>query len=449
MAEPRRTRERLIHLAMVLAGALLILVPVLWNGFPLVYADTGTYLRSAFQGFVPVDRPYWYGVFVRITSLGGHTLWGVVVAQALLCSAYIHAILRMHLPRISHIRSLMIIAVLAVFSGLGWYAGQLMPDVFTGIGCLAVYMLLREERSTLLRVLDACVIVIAGWVHLSNLIILPLAGVVLLLAEGRIKERIKRFALVTLVTAVSWCGLAIANYAVDGRAYISRGGHVFLMGRLLETGVLERWLNDHCGSGGYRICGYHDDLPVNAEKFMWEDRSPLAWADGWDSTRVEYNAIVRSAFAEPRYWGAHLMGSLRSTGHQLTLWHLGESLTGQYFRDPTSPPAFMIRNHMEHEYEAYLGSRQNGGNGELNIFLPNLLYRCLMVISLLAAVWLWRKASRDQRALLVFAVAVILVGAWVCASLSMADARYLARASWLLPLCVAVVLEAERKRGPA
>ena len=46
------------------AALLLLSVPVL-NGYPLVYSDTGTYLRTAFEGYVPPDRPVWYGLFLR------------------------------------------------------------------------------------------------------------------------------------------------------------------------------------------------------------------------------------------------------------------------------------------------------------------------------------------------------------------------------------------------
>jgi hypothetical protein len=38
------------------------------------------------------------------------------------------------------------------------------------------------------------------------------------------------------------------------------------------------------------------------------------------------------------------------------------------------------------------------------------------------------------------ALATVLAGAWVCASLSEVDARYLARVSWVLPLVAAVII---------
>ena len=38
-------------------GGIILLVIGLWNGYPLVYSDTGTYIYSAADLFVPNDRP--------------------------------------------------------------------------------------------------------------------------------------------------------------------------------------------------------------------------------------------------------------------------------------------------------------------------------------------------------------------------------------------------------
>ncbi|MBL8009530.1 MAG: hypothetical protein JNJ64_02895, partial [Flavobacteriales bacterium] len=82
----------------VLLATVGVLSVALMNGYPLVYADTGTYLASAFEGLVPVDRPFWYGAFIRGLSLNGASLWPVVVAQALLCAIAVWRIARVLLP---------------------------------------------------------------------------------------------------------------------------------------------------------------------------------------------------------------------------------------------------------------------------------------------------------------------------------------------------------------
>jgi hypothetical protein len=59
----------------VTLGALGLMLDAIYNGYPLVYSDTSTYLASGFELQTPVDRPITYGLFIRLTSLNGFSLW--------------------------------------------------------------------------------------------------------------------------------------------------------------------------------------------------------------------------------------------------------------------------------------------------------------------------------------------------------------------------------------
>src|ERR1043165_3424953 len=76
-----------------LFGAFCLLIPALYNSFPLITADSGAYISNAYLLQVPLDRPIGYSVFVRITSLG-LSLWCVVLAQAALLSLLMLALTR-------------------------------------------------------------------------------------------------------------------------------------------------------------------------------------------------------------------------------------------------------------------------------------------------------------------------------------------------------------------
>ncbi len=84
--EPGRNRDR--ELAAVLVGAttLALLWPALWNGYPLVFMDTGLYVDSAFTLRPYPARSPGYPMLLRPTLLGG-SLWPVIVVQSLLTSA--------------------------------------------------------------------------------------------------------------------------------------------------------------------------------------------------------------------------------------------------------------------------------------------------------------------------------------------------------------------------
>jgi len=66
----------------LLLGSLVLLYGGLYNGFPLVTYDTGTYLGSGMSGVVPDDRPITYGLFTRLAGLN-FSLWFVIFFQCL------------------------------------------------------------------------------------------------------------------------------------------------------------------------------------------------------------------------------------------------------------------------------------------------------------------------------------------------------------------------------
>ena len=441
-------RNELVRSALLLViCTFLIMVPAIINGFPLVYSDTGTYLRSAFQGFIPGDRPYWYGVFIRLTSLSGRTLWGVVLAQSLLSALYVLRFAHALLPSLrARITTSAAVVLLSATTGLGWYACQLMPDLFTAVGALAVFLLLCGDARPWSRVLDAIVIMVACWVHLSHLVILPMIGFVLLIATRRseLPLRRERTAWLMMSILLSWAGLAAANRAVDGKWYISRGGHAFLMGRSIDTGVLRPWLEEHCPAEHYGICAYIDSLPISSKAFLWGGNSPLVKQGGWEATREEYGRIVRGTFTEPKFLMMHLRGSLASTAQQLSVWDITSELESTWYRTSDSPPYHMIEVTMPHELASYRASLQNGGKGELSLHWPDRAHRLVLLASLVCGMVLYFRGRRTKgpvpdRVILVFAVSTIIIDAWVCATLSAVETRYLARVVWVLPLAVMVV----------
>ncbi|MBK8340649.1 MAG: hypothetical protein IPK99_11950 [Flavobacteriales bacterium] len=443
------------RVVITIACAAIILLPILINGFPLVYADTGTYVRSAFEGYVPFDRPYWYGPFIRATSFGGTTLWGVVIAQAVLCASYMLRISSVLLPTGTAGRAtLAACMLLSASTGLGWYVGQLSPDTLTGIGLLAVFLLLRDDHGPWFRGIDSIVIAGACWMHLSNLLILPLAGMVLLLISRRSPLLPIRQGVLWLVATIvlGWGGLAVANKMVDGTAYISRSSHVFLMGRMLDTGMLRPYLVEHCPTEHFGICSYMDSLPTHSQALLWWESSPVARQGGWEATREEYDRIVRGSLTEPRFLWWHVRGSLASTWEQLGAWEICTGAASEWHRAPDSPSYRMLAAHLPHELDDFLGSMQNGGRGGLDMRWPDRSYRLLLLLALIAAAWslVYRSPgpqSAEARTLVLFSLLAIATGAWVCATLSVVDARYLARDSWLLPFAVILSL-AQRISAP-
>ncbi|HVZ08230.1 MAG TPA: hypothetical protein VHC04_09970 [Rhodopila sp.] len=61
----------------------MLLWPALWNRYPIVFADTGTYLSQAVHHYAGWDRPVFYSLFI-LPLHATVTLWPVVAVQALI-----------------------------------------------------------------------------------------------------------------------------------------------------------------------------------------------------------------------------------------------------------------------------------------------------------------------------------------------------------------------------
>ena len=74
-------------------GTLILSVIGLYNGYPLVYSDTGTYIYSGYDKFIPFDRPITYGLFLKFFSFDCST-WFVIIFQNLITSFVIYEVLK-------------------------------------------------------------------------------------------------------------------------------------------------------------------------------------------------------------------------------------------------------------------------------------------------------------------------------------------------------------------
>jgi len=134
----RTVRLRYIAWAGSIAIAVLaLLLPALLNGFPLVFADTGGYIARPFERTLAL-RSALYGTFVAATI--PFYFWPVIVGQAGLTTWLFAITLRVHDLK-GPVLLGSCVGILAVFTSLPWYVGQLMPDIFVPLAVLALHLL--------------------------------------------------------------------------------------------------------------------------------------------------------------------------------------------------------------------------------------------------------------------------------------------------------------------
>lgn len=433
--------------AAILLSAALLTWPALWNGYPLVFADTGTYLAQAVEHYLGWDRPVFYSLFLLPLHATLST-WPIVFVQALLATYTLHLTHRMLLPDGSVWWLPAIVASLAITTALPWLASQLMPDVLTSLLVLALALLIlaperlsRTERISL--VLFATFAIAAHQSHL------PLAFVLLaVLLPLRRRLGAAPFARADLARAVAPLLLAATalvsvNLAGFGRASLSPYGNVFLLARVIYDGPGLHVLQRDCPQAGWRLCHFVDALPANSDEFLWRADGPVTRAGGAKAISAEADAIIARALnAEPVTELAAFAGNALQ---QLTRFATGDGL--QPWPSEVSP---RIAHHFPpREFAAYSDARQTRGTLTIPDWLQALHIgvACLSVASALLLMPLALRRRHIVAGFLLAALVALPVNAAITGGLSAVHDRYQSRVMWL-PALLAILAAAALLRWP-
>jgi hypothetical protein len=417
----------------------LLLAAALWNGFPLIFYDTGAYMLQSFgHKFVPERSPV-FSLFILFAG-GGASLWLVATLQALMAAFVMVQTARALAPRITLPILLLIGAALTVLTGLPWYAGQIEPDIFTPLVVLCVYLLafharmLGWWRAGLLTFIAA----LATAVHPSHLGLA--AGLIIVLITYRVIAGVQElWPRVQLLLPISSLGLALclifsANYLYTRHIFVSRAGPVFMFARMLQDGVVQKLLNETCPSSNYTLCRYRTMLPHRADKWLWGPGTLFVKLHRFIGTEKESARIVHDSLGRYPLWNAEL--AARDALQQFTLFYTGDQIEPQQwilFRD--------FHKFIPDQLPAYGNARQQ--KGELHFGMINMIQVpvAFLVLLLLGAGLVLAVRRRDACAsvLLGFVLIALLGNSIVCGVFSNPHARYQSRLIWVPAFALALL----------
>jgi hypothetical protein len=443
MAE-RRSRDVLIWSATIAIMALALLAPALWNGFPLIFPDTGGYLERPLLGTLEMGRSALYGAFL----LAGAPLsfWPNIAIQALVMAWLIVVVLRAHgLARPA--LALGIVVALALTTSLPWFASQLMPDVFFPAGVLAIYLLVFHS-TTLRAAQRAALVILIIFAVASHMALLGLALgllVVLLLLHA--------FPIIRVPTpAAGVPGLALAlglliaplsNLAITGKFSFTPGGASFFFNRLVEDGIVTRYLDKKCPDPTLRICAYRADISTGYDDWLWKNDTPFWKLGGWQGYSDEQRRIILATLVSDPL--AHLTTAVRATLLQLVSFKTEVA----FLAGENGYTIGTIRDRLPSLYPALMAARQQAT--PFNVAPLNVIHIPVAALSILGLVGalLWRRNLPDRA--IAFAATVLfalIINAAVCGVFSHAAERYQSRLVPIAPFAVLIAL-ASRKRENA
>jgi hypothetical protein len=424
-----------------LAATLTLLAPAVWNGFPLLQYDTGGYLARWFEGYLVPSRSVVYGLFVA----AGWPLdfWPVVVLQAAATIWILAIVLRSYGFGERPWTLFAVVLGLSLTTTLPWIAGILLTDIFAGLAVLALHLLVtrpqtlgRSERFALVLFVAFC-----GATHSATfLVLVGLAATALVMAliDRRIVAPLAAMRAAAAV-ALSAVMLLAANFAMSGRLAWTPGGYGIVFARMLQDGIVARYLDAHCGERQFKLCPYRHELPATADGFLW-GAGPFNALGRFDGLGEEMRTIVLESLVE--YPGLQLETALEASAKQLVSVATGEGVLTTILHTygimerytPSVVPAMRAarQQHGELRFEA------------INAFQVPLALAAMAALPLLVWLGLRRQEYHDLALLAGTVTLAILGNAVICGALSNAHDRYGARIAWV-PLLVSVLVALRRQ----
>jgi hypothetical protein len=254
----------------------------------------------------------------------------------------------------------------------------------------------------------------------------------------------------TLTGAAVAGGVALAllsNFAIAGKLTFTPGGESFLFGRLVQDGIVARYLEDRCPDPGIALCPYRNDLPNTAEEWLWAPGNPIGELGGWRGYASESRRIILDTLR--MYPLQHAIEATTTTLEQLGAFKTEVSLTRAW----TEPTLTALSELTPELMPDILAARQQAAPYPALIAALNLIHVPVAALSLATLVGLillarWHPVAPDILALATMVLLTVLINAAVCGIFSNPVDRYQSRRVGLAPLAamIAVMMAARARR---
>jgi hypothetical protein len=351
-AIPQFQRSVLTWIFASAAMVLALMAPALWNGFPLIFPDTGGYLDRPLFGTLGLGRSALYGLFLYAGA--PFAFWPNAIAQSVLTVWLIVLTLRANGLSGRPWLALGIVAMLTVGTGLPWFAGQLMPDILFPASVLALYLLTFRAEQLARREAIALAAVIAFAIpsHMAaaGMCVAVVAALCLLTRFKRLALPRPRlwFAASSVAAGIALC--PISNFAITGSFAFTPGGSSFLFGRLIDDGIVARYLDDQCPDASLRLCDYKGTLPDDADGWLWDSDSPYRILGDEAGLRDEEHAITMASIR--RYPLLHATTAVTAAVSQFFTFQTEIGV------DNNAPTVHMFGEHFPRLFAQFMRARQ-------------------------------------------------------------------------------------------
>jgi len=437
----------------VMSAGLLAWV-ALYNGYPTIFSDTGSYLLTGALhiAYAPFRAPG-YSAFTSLSSFGT-SAWFTIAWQAIMVVYVLYEACDYLIGggrKMVRLCLLAAVTVLSAVTSLPWLVSMIMPDVFAGVSFLCIFLLaFSGDLRRLQRIVLACILAISVASHTSMFPItaLFLVGIFLLRVAARRTDGLPgtRSALAWLLVPILAAGFWTAkqNQEMGLGFKLSPSANAFLLGRLFGDGLARNFLRENCPRRHFISCQYLSNLPRGESEFLfWHPLYPEL-----KRHPREMDAIVRGTLLA--YPGKFLLSSARQAVLQLATLRTGEEARPDASHEWN---VFSLQSVFPGDMRAYANSRQFRERllplaNVAGLFDATIFW--LSVGGCLLFGWNGRQTRMNK--FLISAILFLMINAAVCGAMAGVYDRYGCRVAWLMPFCFTAYgccFIAERKRSVA
>ena len=434
--------SRLLNLLAILLGGVLFVWPALWNGYPLLYSDTHVFITQPTPGYFNWDKPFIYGPWM-LPFHAWQSLWGVVLIQGILLSQLLwlsQRVFGVAMP----LRHMLLCLLLSLLTGASWFVSLLMPDIFSGMVVLSIFILgFSKQLSKSMAVWISLIGALAIAVHLSHLVIAAACLLVVFVF------RLRRFPYAVLPLVIALASLVGTNMYAFNKVAVSPFGSVFMLARMSADGHVKSVLEQYCPEKSWTLCAWSDRLAKDSDSFMWDAKGPV-WSHpggpiGLAPEASEIVALTMRTRPLPLLWSA-----IQNTVTQLSMVKLGDTIHSDWLDltvlksvEKFFPPA---------ELERYKNAYQVQGTMLERVAFVSAVGTYAVWIGFLLSVFFFFRALRTRDWTALGLIALIWIGvlanAFATGALSKPHYRYQTRIAWLLVLPPLLLSARGKKSDP-
>jgi hypothetical protein len=308
----------------------------------------------------------------------------------------------------------------------------LLTDIFCGLGVLALYRVMvspdglrRAERFALIAL-----IAVAGATHSATyaVFLALLACAVIWHTQAGSPVTLKRLRDGAIALVLGAVVTFAANFAVSGQFAWTPGGAALSFGRMLQDGIVTRYLNDRCPDPRFRLCDYRNELPLDADAFFWGNPIFIKLGRFAGLGKEMQTIAIESLTAYP---ALQLKSVVLDTGKQIVDVRSGEGVLDEIWHTYA-----IIERYTPWAAPQMKAAHQQ--RGDISFTAINALHYPLALLAILALPALLI-ALRQRRFVAVremawMVVLAVLANAAICGVFSNPHDRYGARIVWLASL---------------